>query len=276
MLCVVFYLFSLIFVEQAASLLKDLVGQELQEERQLHVDYLISNFGDVFRGMLTLAMAALGGEDWGTPYHNIEECGFLAAACYLLFVAFTQISLINIITGIFVDSAMQNLAPGKEVLARDLQLEKEAHMEELVNLCKEADADTNGKLSKEQFQDGLKRGRIPMLLQLIGLSRHDVERFFDVLSRASPNGEVAITSFAHGCVRLAGGATSFDLQMLTVDMKGIQKQQAKDFRGMKRRLRRVEQVMEVALPVFGSIAEDPMYADSLLMGSQCSDEMDPL
>ncbi|CAK0862514.1 unnamed protein product, partial [Prorocentrum cordatum] len=95
MLCVVFYMFSLTFVEQAASLRKDLLGQDLEDERQARIDYLFTNFGDVFRGMLTLAMAALGGEDWGTPYRSIEECGFLAAFCYLMFISFTQIALIK-------------------------------------------------------------------------------------------------------------------------------------------------------------------------------------
>jgi len=279
MLCVVFYMFSLIFVQQVAGLLQDLheVGhEELSEERQLHVDYLVFCFGNVWQGMLTLAMAALGGEDWGMPYRSLEECGWIAAFFYLMFIAFTHIALINIITGIFVDSAMQNLAPGKEALARELQQEKEAHALELVNLCREVDADTTGMLSREQFADGLKKGRIPMLLQLIGLNRHDVERFFDVLSASSPSGEVEIMCFVHGCMRLAGAATSFDLQMLTVDMKGVLKKQSKDFRDMKRRLQRVEQAMDLALPVFGAAASDPICMDDLLSVGLYSDELDPV
>jgi hypothetical protein len=279
MLCVVFYMFSLIFVQQAAGLVQDMYHShhDLQEEEQIRLDYLIRNFGNVFQGMLTLAMAALGGEDWGVPYRSLEECGWMAALFYLMFIAFTQIALINIITGIFVDSAMQNLAPGKETLARELQLEKEAHSIELVNLCNEVDANKNGMLKKEEFQDGLKKGRIPMLLQLIGLNRHDVQRFFDVLSESSPNGEVEISSFVHGCMRLSGAATSFDLQMLTVDLKGVQKEVGRDFRDVKRRLLRVERAMaEFVPPVCGGIASESMCMDALLMGGQYSDELDPV
>merc|ERR1711920_136039 len=144
-----------------------------------------------------------------------------------------------------------------------------------VNLCNEVDTDANGMVNREQFQNGLKKGRIPMLLQLIGLNRHDVERFFDVLSASSPSGEVEITSFVHGCMRLSGAATSFDLQMLTVDLKGVQKEQAKDFRDVKRRLQRVEHAMEFVLPVCGGSTSGTAFCmDSLLLGRQFSYEMD--
>jgi len=277
MLCVVFYMFSLIFVEQAAGLLKDLVGQDIQEDTQFHVDYLVLNFGNVGKGILTLAMASLGGEDWGVPYRSIAECGWTAALFYLMFVAFTQIALINIITGIFVDSAMQNLAPGKEALAHRMQMEQDSHTSELVKLCTEVDSNSNGCLSKEQFQDGLNKGRIPMLLQLLGLNRLHVEHFFNVLSEGSPTGEVEIKSFVHGCMRLSGAATSFDLQMLTVDLKGVERQQAKDFRDMKRRLQRVEHAMEIMLPVCNGTMTEPMCCmDSFSPGEKFPDELDPV
>jgi len=77
-------------------------------------------------------------------------------------------------------------------------------------------------------------------------------------------------------MRLAGAATSFDLQMLTVDMKGVLKKQSKDFRDMKRRLQRVEQAMDLALPVFGAAASDPICMDDLLSVGLYSDELDPV
>merc|ERR1712099_29347 len=106
---IVFYIFSLIFVQQVATLLK-----ESGDPSDPEIAAIVSAFPRVDKAMLTLTMAAF---------------------FYLVFIAFTQIALINIITGIFVDSAMENLSPDKELLAHNLHAEEREHEKELTRLC---------------------------------------------------------------------------------------------------------------------------------------------
>jgi hypothetical protein len=141
----------------------------------------------------------------------------------LFFIAFVQFALINIITGIFVDSAMAVLKPDSESLAREGALQELADAHKLAHLCHEVDADASGKLTKEQFEDGLRRSHIPMLLRGLGLQRHNVLEFFHFMAEArNDNGQVDIDTFVNGCMLLKGAATNFDLQKLHAEIKAMQ------------------------------------------------------
>jgi voltage-gated sodium channel len=237
MLCVVFYIFSLIFVQQAASRIS-VIGDIHDPE----VINLLGSFRNVQTSILTLSKASLGGDDWGVALDVLKDCDDMTIFFYLLFVAFSQIALINIITGIFVDNAMQSLAPSKDQLATSLDEEEGRCARELEKLCSDVDADHSGCLTKEQFNDGA-AGAIPSFLQLLGLSRDNVKLFFEILCDASPDKQVDIKSFVRGCMRLKGAATSFDLQSLASDLSRIERTMAREFRGMSERMANVEECM---------------------------------
>jgi voltage-gated sodium channel len=238
MLGIVFYIFSLIFVQQATSRLED-IGDRGDP---VAVD-IIDKFKSVQTSMMTLSKAAFGGEDWGVALDVVTECGFMSSFFYMVFISFSHIALINIITGIFVDNAMQSLSPNREQLATRLEQEEKAYAKELEKLCIDVDADKSGCLTKEQFNDGIKKGRIPLLLHLLGLTRRNVEHFFEVLCDATPDNQVDIKSFVRGCMRLKGAATSFDLQTMMLDLKKIERTIETEFRGMSKRIVTVERCM---------------------------------
>jgi len=238
MLGIVFYIFSLIFVQQAASRLNE-IG-DLEDSEALD---LLESFSSVQTSMLTLSKASFGGEDWGVTLDVLQGCGAMAAFFYMLFISFSQIALINIITGIFVDNAMQSLSPNKEQLATTLDDEEKRYATSLERLCIDVDSEQTGFLTKEQFNEGLAEGRIPLLLQLMGLKQDSVTMFFEVLCDAAPDKQVDIRSFVRGCMKLKGAATSFDLQTLMSDLKTMETNIAREFRGVNKRVASVEQCM---------------------------------
>merc|ERR1719356_892813 len=123
---------------------------------------------------MTLSKAAFGGEDWGVALDVATECGSLSAVFYMLFISFSQVALINIITGLFVENAMLSLSPNREQLATTFAEEEEALAKELEMLCHAVDVDQSNCLTKDQFDELLKQGRIPLLLHLVGLDLTNV------------------------------------------------------------------------------------------------------
>merc|ERR1712060_164206 len=90
-------------------------------------------------------------------------------------------------------------------------------------LCDAVDTDESGKLTRENFDDGLRRKHIPLLLKMMGLQRHHVLEFFNYMAEsAGEGGEVKISTFVHGCMLLKGAATNFDLHKLHADFKAMQ------------------------------------------------------
>jgi hypothetical protein len=146
---------------------------------------------------------------------------------YLLFVAYMQIALVNIITGIFVDTALQKLAPDRDAIALSHHKETESVAKEMRSLWGEvAGAGANdGYLSTDDFHRGLRGTKIPYLLEDLGLTEEHVTQFFGVLQKNSAEGgrggRVRISNFVHGCMRLKGSASSYDIQELRSEVFAI-------------------------------------------------------
>jgi hypothetical protein len=211
MLVAVLTIFSLFMVQILGGYL---VENDLTLEGDMKEFY-----GTVSTSILTLFRMSTGGNDWAEGFLVISRTGWTGSVIYLIFIAFTQLALINIITGIFVESAMQTLRPDREMITMEqLRLEKE-NAREVSDICSSADNDGNGKMSKQEFALLLSKGRLPKLLLLLGLSKHHVVEFFDTMSALCDDGEVEISTFVQGCMQLKGAATNFDVQMIHAEMR---------------------------------------------------------
>merc|ERR1739844_80633 len=113
-------------------------------------------FGSVTLSMLTLYKSVTGGDDWSNAHNAISEVGWVGSLTFLIFIAFITLALINIITGIFVDAAMQTLAPDSESVAESKAEQEKAFAKDLERLCVLVDHDESGKLTPEQFKDGIR------------------------------------------------------------------------------------------------------------------------
>merc|ERR1712151_1214966 len=98
--------------------------------------------------------AATGGQDWQTFYFTLVPTGELACIIFVLFIAFIQIALVNILTGIFVEKALKSAVPDTEVQAREHKRTLEKEKKELRDLCADLDKnfDGNGRISHKEFQ----------------------------------------------------------------------------------------------------------------------------
>jgi len=114
MLALIFYLFALVFVQLTASSLEDSINNG---EPDLARREKLDTFGSVELAMLTLYKACTGGDDWSGPYRIAAASGELPAILFIFFIAFMQIAVLNILTGIFVEKAMKLAQPDRERLA---------------------------------------------------------------------------------------------------------------------------------------------------------------
>merc|ERR1712032_1335977 len=109
----IFYIFSIVFVQGVGIYLaKEGIQQHESEE-------MIKFFGNVQTSILSLFTAATGGNDWQNYYMAIGPAGELYSFVFLFFVAFSNIALLNILTGIFVENAMANAEPTREQRAME-------------------------------------------------------------------------------------------------------------------------------------------------------------
>merc|ERR1712217_973877 len=150
-------------------------------------------------------------------YALTSATGPAYGALFIFFVAFSQVALLNILTAIFVNNAMELAKPEQDIQAVEHWKKEIEAYEELCVLCKSIDADGSGYISVEEFQNQIRNGKLGAHLSMLGLDISDAAYFFDlVMSCVGDDGseEVRIPDFVEGCMRMRGRATGIELQSL--------------------------------------------------------------
>jgi hypothetical protein len=220
MLGVIHFLFGLVVVLRIAQWLTSQreSGEPVDPEEY---EALMLWFGSVFTSMRSLYGTHSGGEGWQTLYSVLRPVGWIEQAFMLFFVFFSQIAILNIILGIFVDDAMKSMECSKEEATFE---HEEAQMEiadNIRSLCHEANTAGSGRLSRQEFRAAVSKGQFRSYLDLVGLSAHNLPGFFNALSKESEDGLVDIETFVKSCMRLRGQASAYDMQVVLAQMNGI-------------------------------------------------------
>lgn len=237
MLVLVFYIFALVLVNSTTGYL----ALNLENHDEYDITAIHSVLGTVQRTMLTLYMAATGGDDWAVFYNVIVSTGTFNAVVFIVYVGFIEIAVMNILTGLFVESAMKLAQPDQDIKALEVCRAEVSQQQQLMRLCTELDADGSGTLTKEEFSRHMKDGKLKYFLATLGLDIRDAERFFEILD--DTNSEIDIGLFVDACMKLKGNATSIDLQDLTLKTVQLQRCQRKFERAMCNRLDNITQAM---------------------------------
>merc|ERR1719450_778714 len=109
------------------------------------------HFGTVQATILTLFQTIFGGEDWIIFHDMMSEASPLADYVFLVFVGFTNVALLNILTAIFVENAIKMAQPTFFEKALEGHREQQEQARVLNELCREWDVDQNELLSFDEF-----------------------------------------------------------------------------------------------------------------------------
>jgi len=205
----VFYLFSLATVQGVANYLMTSTGDDPVWRADL-----LDRFGTVSQTMLTYYKATCGGTGWGVHFEVVRRTGLMNATVYLGAVAFTQIAVLNIMTGVFVENAFKNAQPDRHTmaLAQRRAFIKEAN--ELHQILKSVDTDGTGNISEAEFIRLSMDPRLNGILEVMGLDIKDAHLLHSMLRKADGSKEVNLDFLVHSLVKMKGPAMSVDLQAL--------------------------------------------------------------
>lgn len=215
MMMLIMYIFALCLLQGAvacASTPTCIDDAATQESLTLY-------WGSVGSAMLTLYKAITGGNDWENLARPIKESGAFYFGMFLFYVLFLQFAVLNVLTGMFVDTAMAVLS--------GLQNEDSDFLE-ILNSLKSVLADA----SRDQDED-----ENCLTLAILKAHAHgnemksflaacDVEldlvlRFFS--NESEGGSEVDLDSFLHGCRTINGFAKSIDMMSVLHEVKHVSK-----------------------------------------------------
>merc|ERR550532_573823 len=167
----------------------------------------------------------LAGISWGVISDALILVNAFSCVLFFLYIIFTMLAVLNIITGVFVDNAVEIGKTQRDFMVQKEMELKESYIKEIKKLFSSMDADNSNTLNKHEVQKYFEDKSVQSYFQALGLDPHDSERLFNLLD-GDESGDVCIDEFVDGCLRLKGQARSIDLYALLVQSGRVEKKLA--------------------------------------------------
>jgi len=226
-LAMTFYLFGLTFTAATTSTLDTLDRWHVPETQDL-----IAHFGTLDRSLLSLFQSMSGGQDWGMFYDALRTLPAQYRALFLLYITFAIFAVVNIVTGVFVECAMQTNRDDRDVVVQEELEAKKTYLKSMKDVFDEMDADGTGCISQAEFERNLSDERVVAYFNALKLDVSDARTLFRLLDYDQSN-EVNIDEFLRGCYRLQGDARSLDMKIMQCEVRFLQERFAVFLRGLQ-------------------------------------------
>jgi len=173
--------------------------RDAHDEDTIAIDYW---FGSLFRVMLTLYQAVMGGVDWDAVVSPLmNKITPFIAPFFGMYIAFAVLAVMNVITGMFVDSALKSAGRQNDkdfaAMARNLF----------------APVVEEGYISAEDFDLYISEPHFLAYMATIGIGALDAKLMFRIVDR-NCQGQLALEELLQGMIRLRAPAKFMDISLL--------------------------------------------------------------
>eukprot|EP00927_Polykrikos_kofoidii_P046925 TRINITY_DN4102_c0_g1_i3.p1 TRINITY_DN4102_c0_g1~~TRINITY_DN4102_c0_g1_i3.p1 ORF type:complete len:713 (-),score=112.24 TRINITY_DN4102_c0_g1_i3:59-2197(-) len=181
---------------------------------------LILYFGTLDRSALTLFMSISGGKDWGDYYQVMGDLSTMTKSLYMVYMCFAIVAAMNVVTGIFVESAMRTSEKDREFVIQEEIHEKEKYHRAMVQVFHEIDVRSAGIITFDEFKSHLADERAVAYFAAKEIDCDDALTLFRLLD-ADGSDSLDFEEFLFGCEKLKGQASAIDVELLRNDVHGL-------------------------------------------------------
>lgn len=168
-------------------------------------------FGNMPSTIMSLFQAVSAGMDWRDLTDVLVDMPAMGVAPLVGYVSFALLAMMNVITGVFLETAIDKAKDEKEIyLARHAS-----------SIFKKADRDKTGRISWEGFESAVRENKsVQNFFEEIDIDHSEAESLFKLLDD-SGDGQISAEEFLQGCMKVSGPAKSLDLLVLTKEVKQL-------------------------------------------------------
>lgn len=173
-------------------------------------------FGSLSRTMLSLFQCITSGLDWDIVAQPLwDEMSPVHAVLFSLYIAFAVLALLNVITGVFVESALLHAKADKDQFILN-------NVRELFRDMGDGNLH-DAEMTWDAFNSKLCRPEMKTYFEAIDLDPSEARGLFRLLD-LDGSGTVNAEEFLNGCLRLRGPAKALDLSLIMLEMCRMQRQ----------------------------------------------------
>lgn len=201
-----------------------LIGADLKEKLKADPDNedlaRLQRLADGLGTFMLLLIQVLTLDSWNAVVRPMMV--FLPWVCYffLAYIAIAVLVLMNLVTAVIVDNALQASKKNEEMAVKMMELEKKRQQAVLEKLFLKIDSDGDGYLSEHEFKDSIFDPVIGPKLQLLGCSQDDCMDIFELCDMAGDEmgaeeePTLSIHEFLTNFSKMNGPAQSRDLLVI--------------------------------------------------------------
>lgn len=215
LLLIVLLVFGVFFTDGAVAYCVQHDAMQSEDTRELR-----QYFGQLSISIISLYMAMSGGEDWSYLMHALKPLPVEYTLLFLGFVTFAILALLNVITAVFVGTAMQRSQNDRELIVQQELEHKGELIAIMTQVFDELDSSNCGELCLEEFEKHMDDEKIMAYLRYLEIDVSQVRTLFRLLD-VDQTGYVDLDEFVNGVMRLKGGATSMDLAVLKYQVECV-------------------------------------------------------
>lgn len=213
LLATLMYVFAILLTQGATTYLTTppeggVIGDEPSNAKAVRDAY-----GSLFLSMYTLFKAMTDGMSWHIAADALESVGFFYFVLFLGYIFFTLFSVLNIVTGVFVDGAIQLANEDRSLLIKKETCARVAQASHLMDLLAEMDTDESGTITLSEFEASMRDPKIEQFMAALQVDHTQAQELFNLLD-TDGSGSIDIDEFVEGMQRIRGEAKSLDIHLL--------------------------------------------------------------
>lgn len=212
LLLISMYMFGIAIAQMTADYANEQrdVGTPLSDDVAL-----LHYFGSLGTAIFTLFMTVAGGIDWEHAVSPLEALP-LAMCVYIFFILFSSFCMMNVVTGIFVQNAIETFDGDKEKVIEFQLKDKKRFVDRLTELFMQVGQD--GRCTKEEFEELCYDEHMRVLLRTLDIEPRDALALFAMMD-TDGTGELNLDDFIHGCITLRGQAKAVHMERSLLESK---------------------------------------------------------
>lgn len=213
LLVMIFYGFGVAFIQAVADHYFEDNERVMDPEIQKH-------WGSLDKAMYTLFVSITGGMSWTEAITPLFQLGALWVTLFIFFITFAVFAVLNVITGVFCQSAIESAQMDKEMVTMHMMANKKFYMQALVQLFSDIDTDHSGQITIAEFEAYLDKEKCRLFLDALDINTQDAWGLFKMLD-ADQQGTLELEEFVEGCMNIKGPAKAMHFTKMEHDNKAL-------------------------------------------------------
>merc|ERR1712136_348876 len=163
-----------------------------------------------------------GGVNWWEVQRLLLDISVAYALLFILFVLVTVLAAMNVITGIFVNDAVEMASLDSDNKVQQEMDQNRHYLQKLLELFQKIDTTHRGSITLETFLQQMQREEVKLNFAMLGLDVSDPMAFFSLLD-VDGSVELEIDEFVMGCMRFRNNPGNVNLECSVLEAKQLMK-----------------------------------------------------